>query len=202
MRAGHQTRNQIPGQKRGQCRIIAGKWRGRKISFDDAKGLRPTTDRIRETVFNWLQPYLSQSHCLDCFSGSGALGFEALSRGAERVLFLEKNKQTVNNLKRNIDVLSAAAELYCVDTLHWLALQKDSKQEKKTFDLVFLDPPFATDLLVETCTFLNQSGCLVEGAIIYLEHNIDSKINLPENWRCLKQKQTGQVAYTLWQCNT
>ena len=191
-------RKQKQNQKRGQCRIIAGKWRGRKISFDDAEGLRPTTDRIRETVFNWLQPHLAQSHCLDCFAGSGVLGFEALSRGAESVVFLEQNKKTVNNLKKNIDVLDTVnVELHCVDTLQWL----NSSQNKKIFDVVFLDPPFATDLLAEAFKLLDQSGCLAEEAIIYLEHNIESKVDLPDNLHCLRQKQAGQVAYKLLQCN-
>jgi 16S rRNA (guanine966-N2)-methyltransferase len=193
-----QPQNVKRNQKRGQCRIIAGKWRGRKISFDDAEGLRPTTDRIRETVFNWLQPYLSQSRCLDCFAGSGVLGFEALSRGAESVVFLEQNKKTVNNLKKNIDVLDAVnIELHFVDTLQWLTSLQNNK---KKFDVVFLDPPFATGLLAETFKLLGQSGCMAEGAIIYLEHNIGSKIDLPGNWCCLKQKEAGQVAYKLLQC--
>ena len=189
-------------QKRGQCRIIAGKWRGRKISFDDAEGLRPTTDRIRETVFNWLQPYLAQSRCLDCFAGSGVLGFEALSRLAESVTFLERNKKTADNLKQNINVLDVKnAELYCVDALQWLNLSQSNKNNKKIFDLVFLDPPFATELLAKACELLDQGGYLAEEAIIYLEHNIDSKIDLPDNWHCLRQEQAGQVAYKLLQCN-
>jgi 16S rRNA (guanine966-N2)-methyltransferase len=194
-----QTQGRAGSQKRGQCRIIGGKWRGRKISFDDAQDLRPTTDRIRETVFNWLQPYLSQSHCLDCFAGSGALGFEALSRGAESVVFLEQNKKAVSHLKQSIDLLDAiTAELHCVDTLQWLPLQKN----KNMFDLVFLDPPFATNLLAETCDSLNQNNCLADDAIIYLEHNINSKIDFPDNWHYLKQKKAGQVAYSLLQCGT
>ncbi len=189
---------QCQGQNknRGQCRIIAGKWRGRKISFDDAEGLRPTTDRIRETVFNWLQPFLAKSHCLDCFAGSGTLGFEALSRGAGSVVFLEKNKKTISDLKGNIAALEIeAAELYCVDALQWLTLQHEKK-----FDIVFLDPPFATDLLEKTCVLLSQNDCLADDAIIYLEHNVDSKIDLPESWVSLKKKKAGQVVYQLLQC--
>lgn len=184
--------------------MIGGKWRGRKINFDEAEGLRPTTDRIRETVFNWLQPYVAQSHCLDCFAGSGILGFEALSRGAASVVFLEQNQKTVNNLMRNTEALGAEnVELYHFDALQWLARQENNKREgdKKTFNLIFLDPPFATDLLAETCVRLNKSEYLAKDAIIYLEHNIESKINLPDNWRCLKQKKTGQVAYKLLHCS-
>ena len=90
--------------KRGRCRIIGGRWRGRIVTFDDAEGLRPSTDRIRETVFNWLQPYLLQSVCLDVFAGSGVLGFEAISRGAEKVVFIEQNIKTVKKIKENIAV--------------------------------------------------------------------------------------------------
>ena len=155
---------------------------------------------FEKTVFNWLQPYLAQSRCLDCFAGSGVLGFEALSRLAESVVFLEQNKKTADNLKQNIDVLDVTnAKLYCVDALQWLSLPQSNK--KKIFDLVFLDPPFATELLAKACELLDQGGYLAEEAIIYLEHNIDSKIDLPDNWHCLRQKQAGQVAYKLLQCN-
>ena len=105
----------------GSCRIIAGKWRGRKIKFDDAEGLRPTTDRIRETVFNWLQSYLPRSKCLDCFAGSGVLGFEALSRGAQEVVFLEKNSRTVKCLQENVRSLEAGnVAIHHQDALSWL----------------------------------------------------------------------------------
>ena len=105
----------------GSCRIIGGNWRGRKIKFDDAEGLRPTTDRIRETVFNWLQPYLSQSVCLDLFAGSGVLGIEALSRGAAEVVLVEKNKTTASNIKKNLSQLKTSdAVVYNDDALGWL----------------------------------------------------------------------------------
>jgi 16S rRNA (guanine966-N2)-methyltransferase len=136
--------------KRGKCRIIAGRWRGRVLKFDDADGLRPTTDRIRETVFSWLQVYLPNSHCLDCFAGSGVLGFEALSRGADEVTFLEQNKQTVNSLKENASMLAADEQQVVIehrDALFWLQSVKTEKNLASYFDLVFLDPPFHSDLL-------------------------------------------------------
>jgi 16S rRNA (guanine966-N2)-methyltransferase len=190
--------------KRGQCRIIAGKWRGRNIKFDDAEGLRPTTDRIRETVFSWLQPYIAKSYCLDCFAGSGLLGFEALSRGADEVVFIEQNIKTVKNLKQNAEMLGASnAYIYHADTLSWLqSLKKDCNLEqylKKQFDLVFLDPPFHSDLLAKSSAALVNSGCLAEDAIIYAEHAIDETVVFPENWYCLKDKKTGQVAYKLFE---
>lgn len=187
------------GGKRGQCRIIAGKWRGRNIKFDDAEGLRPTTDRIRETVFNWLQSYIPQSRCLDCFAGSGVLGFEALSRGAAEVIFIEKNIKTVRNLKANISQLGAGnVTIHHADALTWLQSQgKLVRQSNKLFDLVFIDPPFHSDLLVKCCNALVNCGCLAEDAIIYVEHEAGLEPDLPENWCCLKEKKAGQVSYKL-----
>lgn len=185
--------------KRGSCRIIGGRWRGRVISFDDAEGLRPTTDRIRETVFNWLQPYIHQSRCLDVFAGSGALGFEALSRGAGELVFVEKNIRTVKRIKQNIETLGAEeVTVHHQDALAWL--QSSAKNcDSGRFDLVFLDPPFHSELLAMSCRLLDKSGCLAEDAIIYVEHNRDTAIELPENWVALKEKKAGQVAYRLFQ---
>ncbi len=182
--------------KSSSCRIIGGKWRSRKILFDDAQGLRPTTDRIRETVFNWLLPYIHQSCCLDVFAGSGVLGFEALSRGAQSLVFIEQNVKTVTRLKENITSLEAdSVSIFNQDALLWL---QAAKCEQK-FDLVFLDPPFHSNLLAECCVLLNNSGCLADNAIIYVEHNIGSKFEPPENWFSLKQKKAGQVAYKLFE---
>ncbi|NOQ87659.1 MAG: 16S rRNA (guanine(966)-N(2))-methyltransferase RsmD [Gammaproteobacteria bacterium] len=182
--------------KAGSCRIIGGSWRGRKIKFDDAEGLRPTTDRIRETVFNWLQPYIHQSRCLDVFAGSGVLGFEALSRGAQEVVFIEQNGKTVKNLKQSISMLDAEnASIFHQDALLWLQSAKSDHR----FNLVFLDPPFHADLLLKACAALNSSGCLADDAIIYVEHNIDTDIEMPENWLALKEKRAGQVAYKLFE---
>ncbi|MCK4674750.1 MAG: 16S rRNA (guanine(966)-N(2))-methyltransferase RsmD [Gammaproteobacteria bacterium] len=190
----------VASSKRGSCRIIGGKWRGRKISFDDAEGLRPTTDRIRETVFNWLQAYISQSHCLDCFAGSGVLGFEALSRGADDVVFIEQNIKTVNALKNNIRLLDAGnASIFHRDTLVWLQSASTNTKLKQHFDLVFLDPPFRSDLLSRSCFLLDSSGCLAEDAIIYAEHSVDATVDFPEHWFCLKQKSSGQVSYKLFE---
>lgn len=181
---------------RGTCRIIGGQWRSRKIRFNDAEGLRPTTDRIRETVFNWLQPYIFRSHCLDCFAGSGILGFEALSRGAGDVLFIENNRKTVNSLNENISLLATdRATVLHTDALAWLA----SLKPDNSFDLVFLDPPFRSGLLVNACTLLDSSGCLADNAIIYIEHAVDEDIVVPDSWACIKQKSSGQVSYKLYE---
>ena len=211
-----------PGRaKPGRCRIIAGDWRGRIISFDDAEGLRPTTDRIRETVFNWLSPYIAGSHCLDCFAGSGVLGLEALSRGAADVVFIENNRQSFENLKRNLDMLKQGgdggaadrARLYHEDAISFLQsisrasatdlISKPLTDERfdsdmARFDLVFLDPPFHKNLLSRSCSLLDSSGCLDADAIIYVEHAIDEAVEMPANWDCVKQKVAGQVAYKLY----
>ena len=184
----------------GSCRVIGGKWRGRKIRFNDAEGLRPTTDRIRETVFNWLQPYISQSHCLDCFAGSGVLGFEALSRGADEVVFIEQNLKTVKALKDNIRLLETGkTAVYHQDALLWLQSVATKINLKQHFDLVFLDPPFHSDLLSKSCVLLANSGCLAEDAIIYVEHAVETTVDFPEQWFCLKQKSSGQVTYKLFE---
>jgi len=190
----------VKSSKRGLCRIIGGKWRGRKIRFDDAEGLRPTTDRIRETLFNWLQAYISQSHCLDCFAGSGVLGFEALSRGADEVIFIEQNIKTVKALKDNIRLLETSkAAIYHQDALAWLQSAFANTKLNQHFDLVFLDPPFHSDLLSRSCVLLDNSGCLADDAIIYAEHAVDATVDFPEHWFCLKQKSSGQVSYKLFE---
>ena len=184
----------------GKCRIIGGKWRGRIIQFDAAEGLRPTTDRIRETLFNWLQPYIHNCHCLDAFAGSGVLGFEALSRGAGHAVFIEQNSKTVKRLKENIRTLDIEnATVHHQNALKWLQTADGNRCEGGKFDLVFLDPPFNTDLLVKSCKLLDNSGCLAEDAIIYIEHNVATDIELPENWIVLKEKKAGQVAYRLFE---
>ncbi len=180
----------------GSCRIIGGNWRGRKIKFDDVDGLRPTTDRIRETVFNWLQPYLNQSVCLDLFAGSGVLGLEALSRGAAEVDLVEKNKTAASNIKKNLVQLKTSnAVVFNGDALGWV----NASAKKQRFNLVFLDPPFHTDLLEKSTLALNGSGILADDAIIYVEHNISEKFIAPENWLCLKDKCAGQVSYKLFE---
>lgn len=180
----------------GTCRIIGGRWRGRKIHFDDAQGLRPSTDRIRETVFNWLQSYVVGSHCLDCFAGSGVLGFEALSRGAVDVVFVELNRHTANRLRENSRTLQAEAIIQNQDLMKWLTAADRSAD---SFDLVFLDPPFQSGLLETSCRLLNDSGCLHEDAIIYVEQAVGDSTVIPQDWHCVKEKTAGQVWFRLFQ---
>ena len=176
-----------------QVRIIGGRHRGRRVTFPDHIGLRPTGDRLRETLFNWLQPLIPGACCLDLFAGSGALGFEAASRGAASVVMVEKAKPVQCALSDSIRLLGLdQVELQRADALTWL----DNKPQP--FDVVFLDPPFADKLLNSICEKLQQ-GWLADDARVYIE--IDAKDQLPElpdNWIKLKQKRAGRVSYFLY----
>lgn len=176
-------------------RIIGGQWRGRKLRFVDAEGLRPTTDRVRETLFNWLQPVIEGAHCLDLFAGSGALGLEALSRGAAEVVFLDTNSRSVAALRDNLSLLQADNGLVTrSDALKYL------RGTPQRFDIVFLDPPFRRDLLAPTLQLLAEGQWLVPGAHIYLELETElGEPELPGGWEIRRSKKAGQVAYFLVQ---
>lgn len=181
---------------RSQVRIIGGRWRGRKLQFTEVAGLRPTGDRIRETLFNWLTPWLGGARCLDLFAGSGALGIEALSRGAAEVTLIEKHPQAAENLRGNCVQLKADdARIIQADTLVWLA----NSSPDRPFGIVFLDPPFSSDLLQPCCELMQKPGLLATGSLIYLE--TDRYQPLPEispTWELLREKTAGQVSYRLY----
>lgn len=176
-----------------QVRIIGGRYRGKKLSFPDAKGLRPTPDRVRETLFNWLMQDIRDARCLDAFAGSGALGFEAFSRGAKRVVLLEQNPLVYQQLKKvSQDFASPAIEVLAVNALDYL------QQNNEQFDIVFLDPPFQENYL-ETCISLLSAGnCIVPQGLIYLESAALLALD-PEQWQVYKAKQAGHVFYALYQ---
>lgn len=186
----------------GQLRIIGGTWRGRKLGFTELEGLRPTTDRVRETLFNWLQMDVSGSRCLDLFAGSGALGFEAASRGAAKVLMLDNQAETVNTLKANCALLSAQqVEVACRDAITYLS------NCDQVFDIVFIDPPYRSDVIKQCCELLESEHCLSDHAKIYVECDAKQDLSqesngLPQNWRCLKHKIAGQVGYHLFERDT
>ncbi len=185
----------------GFIRIISGRWRGRKIPVPDSTGLRPTTDRTKETLFNWLMPYLGSGYrCLDLFAGSGSLGFEALSRYAQLVVMVEKEPAIVKKLKTAAATLASDQEQAAprLDIVEADALSYLSGC-RQTFDLVFLDPPFNQGLLVPALQKLVASGCLAKDAVIYAEHEIELEWGLPHGIQELKQKQTKQVASRLLQ---
>ncbi len=178
----------------GSIRIIAGKHRGRKLPVLMAEGLRPTTDRVKETVFNWLMPYIHDANCLDCFAGAGSLGFEALSRGAAQVHLIELNKAAAKQLNSNKQLLKA--DNMRVSNANVLDLLK--AQAAQSFDIVFIDPPFRQDLVTQTCELL-ENGWLAEQALIYVESESEGSQQLPSNWQLLKEKVAGQVAYRLYE---
>ena len=179
----------------GSVRIIGGKWRGRKLPFPDLPELRPTPDRVRETLFNWLQPDIEGAVCLDLFAGTGALGLEALSRGAKTVTMVEKNKTIISNINKNIESLgSKNVILNCQNSLSWLE-QSISNQ----YNIVFLDPPFRQQLMIPCCTQLEKQGLLAQNAKIYLELEVEFEtLSTPFNWELLRQKRAGQVNYFLF----
>jgi 16S rRNA (guanine966-N2)-methyltransferase len=180
-----------------QVRIIGGTHRGRKLPVPDLPGLRPTGDRIRETLFNWLQEQIPGASCLDLFAGSGALGLEAASRGAGRVVMLERAASAVEQLRKNVDLLGEQGiRIEQADALEWL------RGRGEPFDIVFLDPPFAEDLLEICCRQLEQNGWLKSGASIYIESDVKKGIpELPAGWRMVREKKAGQVAYYLVKCD-
>ncbi len=181
--------------KQGQVRIIGGVWRGRLLKVPDVLNLRPTPDRVRETLFNWLAPAISGAYCLDAFAGSGVLGFEALSRGAAHVVMVEQAKAVVTLLQEELLMLKAQnADVYCG------RVPQQLKKPQTLFDIVFLDPPYEDNLLLPTCFYLEEQGFLAKGAYLYLEaKELLQQGDLPANWQLLKSKKAGQVAYHLAQ---
>jgi len=179
----------------GNLRIIGGIWRGRKLAFPDVQGLRPTGDRVRETVFNWLQPVLGGSRCLDLFAGSGALGLEAASRGAAAVTLVEADRTAYQQLHANITSLKAAQ----CDLFHGQAEQFLASQNQ-AFDVVFIDPPYQAILWTKIAELLTANNLLNEGARIYLEYPKHQELpELPSSWFLLKEKQAGDVKYCLFE---
>ncbi|QBQ54521.1 16S rRNA (guanine(966)-N(2))-methyltransferase RsmD [Nitrosococcus wardiae] len=178
---------------RGQVRIIGGLWRGRKLIFSARPGLRPTPDRVRETLFNWLQPVIRGARCLDLFAGSGALGLEASSRGAAQVVMVEKDPRVYREICAQVARLAAKGiEVVASDALAYLCSPAQS------FDIAFLDPPFESGLLGPCCEHLERGGWLTLGAYIYLEARGRGGVPpLPASWKLVHSKQAGEVGYYL-----
>ncbi|WP_022943255.1 16S rRNA (guanine(966)-N(2))-methyltransferase RsmD [Psychromonas hadalis] len=191
-KSNEKSRKPIKG---GFIRLISGKWRGKKLPVKDIEGLRPTTDRTKETLFNWLMRDINDANCLDCFCGSGSLAFEALSRFAKNVTLLEKDKSVVKQLRENLTVLNINnANLIEADSIRYL-----SQVATEQYNIVFIDPPFHKNLVQPCCDALQNHGYLADNALIYIEREVDlSTLNLPESWQLLKEKSTGQVTYQLY----
>ena len=186
-----------PG-RRNAVRIIGGGWRGRRVRFPDSPGLRPTPDRVRETLFNWLQQSIAGTRCLDLFAGSGALGIEALSRGAREVVFVEQAPAAVQNLRAQLARLDAHAPATILDADAARFLQAPGE----AFDIAFLDPPFGTGALPHYVALLEAGNWLTSGGLIYLESaKRDGVPSLPPAWALLKSKFAGEVGYHLVRVN-
>jgi 16S rRNA (guanine966-N2)-methyltransferase len=176
-----------------RLRIIGGQWRGRPLTVPPLPAVRPSPDRVRETLFNWLQSVIPGARCLDLFAGSGALGFEALSRGAAEVVFVDSEPQIGTHLRDTLGTLQATnAAVHVMDALQFL------RGPVRPFDVVFLDPPFASKLLPQICEALARNAWLAHEAFVYLECPADAPVPaLPPGWLVHRSKQAGQVGYHL-----
>ena len=182
------------GSPSGRLRIVAGKWRSRLLPVADVPGLRPTSERIRETLFNWLAPTIHGARCLDLFAGTGALGFEALSRGADSVHLVENATAAVSQLRENVKALQATEIDICQKDAFDLLRRRGNGQ----FDIVFIDPPFADGRYEELCKLLVEHGWLSPGALVYIEQDRKrSPPALPADWKIVKEKTAGNVRYAL-----
>lgn len=178
----------------GRIRIIAGSLRGSRIEVPRSEGLRPTPDRVRETVFNWLQAHVPGAHCLDLFAGTGANGIEALSRGAESLVAIEREPRLADGLRQVLTRLKVDhARVVCDDALAWLR-----QPASQRFDLVFMDPPFALDVAAEAAAALETGGWLAASALIYVERPNGRETEMPANWTVHRQGRAGALSYTLY----
>ena len=185
--------SKTPHKASGTVRIIAGLWRHRQLSVLPWPGLRPTPDRVRETLFNWIAPDLFGARCLDLFAGTGALGFEAASRGAEQVVLVERDAQVARHLRVQAQLLDATmVQVVCADALQWLA--RDSAR----FDLVFVDPPYGSENLPSLLAAMCRLGRVNAASRIYVEVAADSDQPVfPDGWTILRDKRAGRVRYYL-----
>lgn len=183
----------------GQIRVIGGRWRGRKLPVLDAEGLRPTTDRLKETVFNWLQFELAGARVLDLFAGTGSLGIEALSRGAAHASFFEKDLKAAQQLKNNLATLDAleTSHIQQGDALKLLA----NAPASGPYNFVFIDPPFHKNLLDSAVALLVKHPWLTPDAGIYVETELTAAIDVPNNWQLHREKVMGQSVARLFHIN-
>lgn len=182
-------------------RIIAGYWRGKHIPVPDKEMVRPTGDRIRETLFNWLGSRLHNASCLDLFAGSGILGLEALSRGAAQVTFVDSDAQVIRSLEKIVGSLHLDKNKVSVSLLNQDALLPIIPKPNP-YDIIFLDPPFQSDLLSQCIPLLKQYAYEKPGTRIYIEMQHAHTLNLPLHWHCIKQGKAGHVEYQLIEVST
>ncbi len=179
--------------RKSQLRIIGGDWRSRKLQFPDIPDIRPSPQRVRETLFNWLTPKIEGATCLDLFAGSGALSFEAVSRGATSAILIECNMEICAQIKieaqrfgtKKINAVCARSEQYI-------------KQTKQSYDIIFVDPPFYRKLVETTIMQLSASDCVLpKKTLVYVEHEAEKSLELPPNWQWWRQSRAGEVGYGL-----
>jgi 16S rRNA (guanine966-N2)-methyltransferase len=185
------------GNQKGkrQVRIIGGRWRGRKLAFTPEEGLRPTGDRIRETLFNWLAADISGARCADLFAGSGALGLEALSRGAVHCDFVDSSSRALTQLTAHLSTLGALEQGCC----HAVPAQQFLVNATQSYDIVFVDPPFYRQLVEPVCTVLEQRQLLRRNALVYIEMGAhEPSPRVPAGWGLHREKVSGDVAYRLF----
>jgi len=174
-----------------RLRIIGGQWRGRRFEAPDSR-VRATPDAVRETLFNWLQDDIQGARCLDLYAGSGALGLEALSRGAASVDFVDADVRACRLLKRHLDELGSRQNVYHMDARRFV------RQIGGRWDVIFLDPPFRLGMLNEIVGLLAEHECLSDGSRIYIESERELPgVTLPDDWAMLRSKQSGQISYGL-----
>ena len=187
------TESKAPGG-RNSVRIIGGSWRGRRINFPDIPGLRPTPDRVRETLFNWLQHEIAGARCLDLFAGSGALGLEALSRGAKELVFVEQAVAAARGLTEQLTLLGGASKAQVAE----MGATRFLRTPAPPFDIAFLDPPYGREALAEYVPMLDTGHWIKEGGLVYLENEKAAGVPaLPPHWEMLKSKAAGEVGYHL-----
>ncbi|MDO8860182.1 16S rRNA (guanine(966)-N(2))-methyltransferase RsmD [Haliea sp. E1-2-M8] len=192
-------RPQDPPAAAGLLRIIGGRWRGRKLRFTGAEGLRPTPDRVRETLFNWLAADIREARCLDLFSGSGALGIEALSRGAAHCDFVDNNPASIAQIRRHLQDLAAETLGSC----HLAGAGDFLARADNPWDIVFIDPPFGRALVAPACEVLEARGLLAASACVYIETGAGDVVpEPPGSWHLHRDKTAGAVSYRLYRNRT
>lgn len=191
-------KNLSPKEPKQMLRIIGGEWRSRKVPFPNVENLRPTPDRVRETLFNWLQNITPGARCLDLFAGSGALGLEALSRGASSATFIDSSPAATHQLKDNLQALKCQnGEVIVSSALNWLESRQTDAEPR--YDLVFLDPPFRKEMVSIICELLEKRNLLSDHAVIYIEAESElNQLTVPSNWQENRSKTAGQVTYRLF----
>jgi 16S rRNA (guanine966-N2)-methyltransferase len=187
----HKSGNAPGNRPPHRVRIVGGRWRGRKLDFPAIEAIRPSPDRVRETLFNWLQHDIVGTRCLDLFAGSGALGLEALSRGAAHVSFVDREPRIGRYLRETLARLDCKdGDVTTADALSYL------NSAREPFDVAFLDPPFSSDLLLRSLTALKR-GWLKPNAWVYVECDVATAFSLPDGWSVHRTGRAGQVGYHL-----